>query len=67
MGVIGRATTSQTNDNLNHFAAWVNRYCDSHLRHDAFAPGALATPHRDRREQARRLYDFLVSTSPTAC
>ncbi|MFF9142910.1 hypothetical protein ACF09G_35800 [Streptomyces albogriseolus] len=43
MGVIRLATTGQTNDNLNHFAAWANRYCDSHRRHDTFAPGSLAT------------------------
>lgn len=31
-------TTGQTNENLNHFIAWVNRYCAAHKRPDAIPP-----------------------------
>ncbi|WP_406358506.1 hypothetical protein [Streptomyces sp. NBC_00658] len=56
-------TTGQTNDNLNHFAAWVNRYCDSHGRHDSI-PAVNGRPFKLHTAQFRRTLAWFIARRP---
>lgn len=56
-------TTGQTNDNLNHFAAWVNRYCDTHGRYDAI-PAVNGRPFKLHTAQFRRTLAWFIARRP---
>ncbi|MFH9090962.1 hypothetical protein [Streptomyces sp. NPDC017673] len=56
-------TPGQTNDNLNHFAAWVNRYCDSHGRHDAI-PAVNGRSFKLHTAQFRRTLAWFIARRP---
>ncbi|MFI5751516.1 hypothetical protein ACIBBE_37810 [Streptomyces sp. NPDC051644] len=56
-------TTGRTNDNLNHFAAWVNRYCDTHGRHDAI-PVLNGRPFKLHTAQFRRTLARFIARRP---